>query len=151
MKNASSFLRHSSASGYHGRGDGTGARNAGFTVQRGENGHPAAPGAGTENAKLVTGYKPERPPRPAMVDDTARVWLVEREFTDKGLVTLVYATPDGERTLVEQRAANQLEDVTAARDVDVDRLDSSADAADRDRYADEADRMADRHDPDEII
>lgn len=79
-----------------------------------------------------------------------RVWLVEREFTDKGMVTLVYATPDGERRLVEQRAANAIEDVTAARDVDPDRL-APTDDGDVDRFADEAARMADRHDPDERV
>lgn len=82
--------------------------------------------------------------------DEVRVWLVERAFTDKGMVTLVYATPDGERTLVEQRAANQLEDVTAAKDVDGDRL-VPAEDAERARYAAEADRMAGRHDPDERV
>lgn len=86
-----------------------------------------------------------------MSDDTARVWLVEREFTDKGLVTLIYATADGERNLVEQRAANQLEDVTAATDVDPDRLVPTEDATERERYADEAARMADRHEPDERV
>lgn len=86
-----------------------------------------------------------------MTDDPVRAWLVEREFTDKGLVTLVYATADGERKLVEQRAANQLEDVTAATDVDPDRLAPTEDAAERERFADEAARMADRHDPDERV
>jgi conjugal transfer/entry exclusion protein len=86
-----------------------------------------------------------------MTDGAVRVWLVDREFTDKGLVTLVYATSDGDLKLVEQRAANQLEDVTAARDVDSDRLVSTQDATEQERYASEADRMADRHDPDERV
>jgi hypothetical protein len=85
-----------------------------------------------------------------MTDETVRCWLVAREFTDKGLVTLVYATRDGERTLVEQRASNRLDDVTAAVDADPDRL-APADDAVRERYAEEAARMADRHDPDERV
>ncbi len=84
------------------------------------------------------------------VTEPVRCWLVERKYTDKGLVTLVYATTDGDRKLVEQRAANRLGDVTAARDVDADRLEAPA-ADERDRYASEASRMADRHDPDEAV
>ncbi|PSP79023.1 hypothetical protein BRC81_06000 [Halobacteriales archaeon QS_1_68_20] len=82
--------------------------------------------------------------------DTIRCWLVEREYTDKGLVTLVYATTGGDRKLVEQRAANRLRDVTAARDVEPDRLEPTEDD-ERERYASEAQRMADRHDPDETV
>lgn len=85
-----------------------------------------------------------------MSDETVQVWLVEREFTDKGLVTLTYATPDGEHALVEQRATNNISDVTAARDVDTDRL-TPTDEADRERYAGEVERVAGRHDPDERI
>ena len=45
-----------------------------------------------------------------------RCWLVEREYTDKGLVTLVYAEPGGERAATMQRSSNMLArtDVTAA-------------------------------------
>lgn len=84
-----------------------------------------------------------------MTDDT-RVWLVERTFTDKGLVTLTYATRDGERVLVEQRSANALGDVTAARTVDADRL-SAAEEADRERYAGEVERMVESHDPGDAV
>jgi hypothetical protein len=82
-----------------------------------------------------------------------RVWLVERSYSDKGLVTLVYATTDGERRLRMQRSANMLQstDVTAATDVDPDRLTAVSDPADRDRYAMEAERMRERHDPDEAV
>ena len=79
-----------------------------------------------------------------------RVWLVEREFTDKGLVTLTYATPDGERKLVEQRASNRLRDVTAAKDATPDQLGPTEDD-ERDRYSTEVDRMVDRHDPDDTV
>jgi hypothetical protein len=79
-----------------------------------------------------------------------QVWLVERTFTDKGLVTLTYATPDGERVLVEQRSANALGDVTAAQTVEADRL-APADEDDRERYAGEAERMAEANDPDDHV
>jgi len=84
-----------------------------------------------------------------MTDDV-RVWLVERDYTDKGLVTLTYATPDGERVLVQQRSAVNLGDVPAARTVDPGRLDPAG-GADRERYADEAERMAGKHDPDDAV
>ncbi|PSQ57978.1 hypothetical protein BRD18_06925 [Halobacteriales archaeon SW_7_71_33] len=52
-------------------------------------------------------------------DDTERVWLVEREYDDGGMVTLTYATPDGKRRERTQFSAVYLESrsVTAARDV----------------------------------
>lgn len=84
-------------------------------------------------------------------DDTARCWLVEREYTDKGLVTLVYAPTDGERALTEQKSAVRLGEVTAAREVRPDQLASVDDPDERDRYATEASRMADRHDPNETV
>jgi len=84
------------------------------------------------------------------VTESVRCWLVEREYTDKGLVTLVYATPGGDRKLVEQRAANRLGDVMAARDVEADMLDPT-EADDAERYASEAARMAERHDPDDAV
>jgi hypothetical protein len=85
--------------------------------------------------------------------DGERVWLVERKYTDKGLVTLVYATPDGDRHLRMQRSSNMLRtsDVTAATTVEADRLIPVTDDADRERYAAEAERMLDRHDPDDAV
>ena len=85
-----------------------------------------------------------------MDDSDVRVWLVEREYTDKGLVTLVYATTDGEQVLVEQRSANRLRDVTAARAVNPAKL-IAPDDEDLDRYANEATRMAERHDPGDAV
>ena len=80
-------------------------------------------------------------------------WLVERTFDDKGMVRLVYATPDGSRRLLRERSAAQLGqyDVTAGTDADEDRLEPVEDADRRDRYAAEAERMADRHDPGDTV
>ncbi|MFC7081649.1 hypothetical protein [Halorussus caseinilyticus] len=85
--------------------------------------------------------------------DDERLWLVERTYTDKGLVSLVYATTDGERYLQKQRSMNMLNhvDVTAAVDADPDSLDAVDDDETRERYASEATRMADQHDPDEAV
>ncbi len=85
--------------------------------------------------------------------DGERVWLVERSYSDKGLVTLVYATPDGDRHLRMQRSSNMLRnsDMTAALTVESDRLNPVNDDADQERYAAEAERMRDRHDPDDAV
>ena len=87
--------------------------------------------------------------------DSVRVWLVERDYDDRGVITLVYATTDGDRahyrgqsaTVMRQKGA----DVTAAVDVGDDDLEPIDDEETRERYAAEASRMADRHDPDAAI
>jgi len=77
-----------------------------------------------------------------------RLWLVGREYDDKGLIRLTYATVDGERVhrreLSEHRAGR--EGVTAAIERDAADL-GPADPDERERFAAEAARMADRHDP----
>jgi hypothetical protein len=82
-----------------------------------------------------------------------RCWLVERDYWDEDLVTLVYATPDGERAHHRQLSSALLQktDVTAARDVDDADLNPVADAETRERYAAEAERMRDGHDPDDRV
>jgi len=82
--------------------------------------------------------------------ETERVWLVFREYTDKGLLNLVYATPSGERVLHKQRSLNA-GDPTAAVDAEVDDLEAVEDGEDRERYGQEASRMRDSHDPDDRV
>ena len=84
-------------------------------------------------------------------EETVQCWLVERSsFGDERMVTLVYATPDGERQLTKQLSPNMLQRkrVTAATEVEPRRLEPVTDDETRERYATEAARMADRHDPD---
>lgn len=85
------------------------------------------------------------------VSESIRCWLVERSYDDKGMVNLVYATEDGDRSHHRQLAADRLvrTSVTAARDVDPDRLRPVEDAATRERYASEVDRVSASHDPDD--
>jgi hypothetical protein len=85
--------------------------------------------------------------------DDRRLWLVERTYTDKGLVSLVYATTDGERSVQRQRSMNVIQQrgVTAAIDVEAESLSAVDDDETRERYAEEATRMADQHDPDESV
>lgn len=80
-------------------------------------------------------------------------WLVERTFDDKGMVRLVYATLDGSRRMLKERSAAHLGqyDVTAATEASAEQLASVEDPDRRERYATEARRMADRHDPGDTI
>jgi hypothetical protein len=84
--------------------------------------------------------------------ETERVWLVDRAYSDKGMVNLVYATVDGDRYLRRQLSKQMLTrtDVTAGMAVKPDRLEPT-DGDDRERFAAEASRMADEHDPDEAV
>ncbi|MFB6073714.1 MAG: hypothetical protein ABEJ89_01730 [Haloarculaceae archaeon] len=82
-----------------------------------------------------------------------RCWLVERDYWDEDLVTLVYATPDGERAVTLQLSTTLLvqDPPTAARTVADEDLERVADPDDRARYAREASRVAERHDPDDEV
>jgi hypothetical protein len=87
-------------------------------------------------------------------DDEVRVWLVERDVDQRNLVTLVYATPDGRRRYRRQlssAAINRGADVTAGETVLPDDLEPVDDASERDRYASEASRVAENHDPEDAL
>ncbi len=82
-----------------------------------------------------------------------RLWLVERSYDDRNLISFVYATVDGEyqlrkelsMTLLQQRGPQ-----TAAIEADDDQL-STVDESDRERFATEAQKMAAKHEPDDEI
>jgi hypothetical protein len=89
-------------------------------------------------------------------DDTVRVWLVERTYSDdeQNLIILTYATPDGERYFRKERALTSFtdrRDTTAAVDARPENLGAVDDPELRARYAAEARRMADEHAPDDVI
>jgi hypothetical protein len=87
-------------------------------------------------------------------DETVQVWLVERGYTNRDLITLVYATPDGERSLRREQAATTLgqgSPITAAREVDPDRLSPVTDGETVERYRTEVERTRDGTDPDDPI
>nr|WP_254525385.1 hypothetical protein [Natrinema caseinilyticum] len=85
-------------------------------------------------------------------DDEIRVWLVERTYSDDelNLIILVYATEDGRRYHRRERALTSFSG--PARETRAGLLVSSADLGTvddpetRERYAEEASRMAERHD-----
>lgn len=88
-------------------------------------------------------------------DDAVRVWLVERTFVrdELGLVSLVYATPDGERYVRRQVSTGGRPGVGAdvSRTAAAEDLRPVEDDDRRERYASEAARMAERHDPGETV
>jgi hypothetical protein len=88
--------------------------------------------------------------------EPVRVWLVERTYSDdeQNLVILTYATTDGEHYSRKERALTSFSDVretTAAIDADPGSVGPVEDPELRERYATEATRMADEHDPDDAI
>jgi hypothetical protein len=87
------------------------------------------------------------------MSDTERLWLVEREYGDESLVELVYAAPDGAHCVVKHFSVQLLrsKEITAAIDVDPDRLDPVGDEKTREHYADEVERVRERYDPEETL
>ncbi|MFW5911802.1 MAG: hypothetical protein ACOCSD_03410 [Halolamina sp.] len=83
-----------------------------------------------------------------------RVWLVDRDVDSRNLVTMTYATPDGERAFTRQAALDSLahrDGPTAAVDVDDDRLEAVEEPETAKRYAAEAERVATSHEPDDVL
>lgn len=106
------------------------------------------PGSGSGDSEDGTESAAETPG-----DGTERLWLVDRQYGDENLVTLVYATTDGERHLRKQLSHAMLRSrpVTAAIEVPADRVEPVPASGERERFATEAARMAERHDPDDEV
>jgi hypothetical protein len=83
--------------------------------------------------------------------DDVRVWLVERTYNDRDLLTLVYATPDGEQYLRKERAGRLGGETTAAIDVGAERLAPVTDDTERERYAAEATRIMEKREPSDTV
>jgi hypothetical protein len=89
--------------------------------------------------------------------ETVQCWLVERTYSDDelNLIILTYATPDGERYYRKERAlpsfTGPARTTRAAVDVDPGNLGAVNDPAERERYATEARRMRETHDPAEAV
>lgn len=87
-----------------------------------------------------------------MTEARVQCWLVERDVWDEDLVTIVYATTDGEYHHQRQLSGGMLYeiDVTAGKEFPREDLEPTP-ASERERYAAEAQRMAQRHDPTDIV
>ncbi len=89
--------------------------------------------------------------------ESVRVWLVERTFSDdeQNIVILIYATPDGRRYHRKERALPSFSGpdrvTTAAVSVAPDQLGRVTDPERRKRYAEEASRMAEIHEPSDAV
>lgn len=85
--------------------------------------------------------------------DDVRVWLVERGYTNRDLIVLKYATPDGERLFRRELAAQaiDMDSVTAAKDVSPADLEAVDDTDLQEQYEAEVARMADKHDPNDAV
>lgn len=91
-------------------------------------------------------------------DGTVRLWMVERTYSadSPNILVIVYSTTDGTRCHQKEWAFNRygasdVPEVTAAIEVEPDRLVDIDDEEIRERYAYEAERMANRHDPDDPV
>lgn len=86
-----------------------------------------------------------------------RVWLVERTFSDdeQNLIILVYATPDGTRSFRKERALTSFtgpaRETPVSLEVSPDNLAALDDPERVERFAAEATRMADEHDPGDAL
>ena len=87
-----------------------------------------------------------------------RVWMVERTYSadSPNILVITYASSDGTQSYQKEWAFNRygasdVPEVTAAIQVDRDQLVEVAEDQTRKRYAGEAERMAQRHAPDEPV
>lgn len=91
-----------------------------------------------------------------MTEET-RVWLVERTYSDdeQNLIILTYATPDGRRDFRKERALTSFsgtpKETPVSLPVASSNLGTVSDPDTRKRYADEAERVAEKHGPDGTI
>lgn len=91
-------------------------------------------------------------------DELLRLWMVERTYSadSPNILVITYATIDGTRYYQKEWAFNRYgaggaPKVTAAVEIDSSQVAAVDDADTRERYAQEAERMAERHDPDEPV
>lgn len=92
-----------------------------------------------------------------MGDDTAdqvQLWLVDRTTTEKpSLITHIYATEDGKHQYMEERSISGTDAVETPAGLEVDRSEVRGveEEDQREQFSAEASRMAEDHDPDDVI
>ena len=81
-----------------------------------------------------------------------RLWLVERSYDDRNLISFVYATTHGTRQLRKELSATLLQQrnqpITAAIPIDDEDELSAVDPGDQARYANDAQPLAGQYEPD---
>ncbi|AQL43368.1 hypothetical protein BV210_11995 [Halorientalis sp. IM1011] len=89
--------------------------------------------------------------------ETERVWLVERTYGDdeQNMIILTYATPDGRRDYRKERALPSFtgpgRETNVSLEMERSNLGTVDDPDTRERYANEVDRMIEKHDPDDTL
>ncbi|MFB6282652.1 MAG: hypothetical protein ABEK59_01795 [Halobacteria archaeon] len=91
-----------------------------------------------------------------MTEDEVRLWMVERTFSRdiRNVVRLTYATEDGERYLVKEKAVSNPQDadsIPCSIEAEESRLSEVPDVDMRERYEREAGRLMEEKSPDESI
>lgn len=82
------------------------------------------------------------------MDDTERVWLVERSLDDGRIITLTYASADGTAVLTRQQAVMSMSSgVPVSIEVDQEELSEVDEPEQQDMYRSEVARMRNRHTP----
>ena len=93
----------------------------------------------------------------ATAEESVRVWLVERTYGDdeQNMIILTYATPDGHRDFRKERALPSFtgpgRETQVSMQVDEGNLGTVDDEETRERYANEVERMAEKHDRDATL
>lgn len=87
-----------------------------------------------------------------MAEETVQCWLVKRDFWDEDLITLVYATEDGQLHHQRQLSGAMLYEieVTAGKRFQRSELEPTP-PDDQQQYKQEATRMAQQHDPADTV
>ncbi len=82
------------------------------------------------------------------MDDTERVWLVERSLDDGRIITLTYASADGTAMLTRQQAVRSMSSgVPVSIEVDQEELSEVDEPEQQDMYRSEVARMQTQHTP----
>lgn len=90
------------------------------------------------------------------MDDTVRVWMVERTYSDdeQNLIILTYATPDGRYEFRKERALTSFSsserETSASLLVERDNL-AAVDDETQQRYEKEVKRMQEKHAPTDTV
>ncbi len=87
------------------------------------------------------------------MSDARQLWMVDRAFDSRNLVTITYASTDGTHQLRKELSSSMLSRtaITAAITAPEAELESVENETRRERFATEASRMAAAHAPDDEL
>lgn len=86
------------------------------------------------------------------MSEPRRLWLVDRSFDDGRIITVTYATMEGDATLTKQYNLPSISDgVPVSLEAQSDELTHIEDEKQRTMYRDEAERVRSQHTPDDRV